>query len=168
MTADPLTLRDVRPGDHDWLLALNQACLPAVSSLDGEALAALLDEAALARLALNGDERVGALIAFRPGTGYGSDNYVWFCGRFEDFLYVDRVMVAEAARGLGVGAALYRDAAEAARRLSVPRITCEVNEAPPNPASMRFHLGLGFAAIARRPSAGGSKWVAMLEWPLSD
>lgn len=166
MTADGISLRDVEPADRDWLLALNQACLPAVSSLTWESLGQLLDRAAVTRLASADGAPVGALIAFRPGTDYGSDNYVWFSDRFDDFLYVDRVMVTDAARGRGVGRALYDDLVAVARRLGVPRLTCEVNEAPPNPGSMRFHAQYGFRTIESRPSAGGSKRVAMLAWPV--
>lgn len=169
MTANPsngLTLRDLDGDDLAWLLALNQACLPAVSSLDATSLTRLLAEASLARLAALDDERLGALIAFRPGADYGSDNYRWFCAAYDDFLYVDRVMVSGAARGRGVGAALYEDAAETAQRLGVPRLTCEVNEEPPNPGSMRFHERLGFEAVESRPSAGGRKRVAMLARPI--
>ena len=163
---EAIDIADVSEADRAWLLALNQACLPAVSSLDRTALDAVLAEAAVARVARIGGASSGALIAFRPGTSYGSDNYRWFCDRFDDFLYVDRAMVSETARGSGLGAALYDDIAEIATRLAVPRITCEVNEEPPNPGSMRFHERHGFRKIESRASAGGSKRVAMLARPI--
>lgn len=163
--ARAIDIADVATADRDWLLALNQACLPAVSSLDMDALDALLAEAAVARTARIDDTPAGALIAFRPGATYASDNYRWFCDRFDDFLYVDRVMVSETARGSGVGAVLYDDIAGVAKQLAVPRITCEVNEVPPNPCSMRFHERHGFRVIESRASAGGSKRVVMLERP---
>ena len=163
---EAIDIADVSEADRAWLLALNQACLPTVSSLDRTALDAVLAEAAVARVARIGGASSGALIAFRPGTSYGSDNYRWFCERFDDFLYVDRVMVSETARGSGIGAALYDDIAEIATRLAVPRITCEVNEEPPNPGSMRFHERHGFRKIESRASAGGSKRVAMLARPI--
>lgn len=167
MTEDgAIDIADAVEADRDWLLALNQACLPAVSSLDRPALDALLADAAVARVARIGAAPAGALIALRPGTSYGSDNYRWFCDRFDDFLYVDRVMVSETARGGGVGAALYDDIAGIAARLGVPRVTCEVNEEPPNPGSMRFHERHGFGKIESRASTGGSKRVAMLERPV--
>ena len=75
-------------------------------------------------------------------------------------------MVSEAARGTGLGAALYDDNANIATRLAVPRVTCEVNEEPPNPGSLRFHERHGFRKIESRASAGGSKRVAMLERPI--
>jgi predicted GNAT superfamily acetyltransferase len=46
------------------------------------------------------------LLAFREGAGYDSVNYRWFAQRYERFLYVDRVVVAPAARGQGAASQL--------------------------------------------------------------
>src|SRR5262245_2554568 len=108
----------------------------------------------------------GFLILIRPGSAYPSDNYAWFEAKFDRHLYVDRIAVSEAARGAGVGRALYEEALRMAADLGEQRITAEVNEQPPNPESMAFHTRLGFRFLHSLPSRHG-KIVAMLERPLA-
>ena len=48
-----------------------------------------------------------------------------------------------------------------------PLLACEVNEQPPNPASMAFHERFGFAAVGRQETEGGTKQVALMEMPLA-
>ncbi len=109
---------------------------------------------------------VGFMILIRPGSAYPSDNYGWFEEKFGRQLYVDRVAVAASARGLGVGRVLYEEALRMAADLGEERVTAEVNEDPPNPESMAFHLKLGFRHLLSRTSPRLGKVVAMLERPL--
>jgi predicted GNAT superfamily acetyltransferase len=101
----------------------------------------------------------GFMIAFGPGAAYESPNYRWFCARFPDFLYVDRIVVDAARRGSGLGRALYAAAFEAAGERPV---CCEVNLRPPNPDSLAFHARIGLFEIGRQELDGGRKEVAML------
>ena len=73
-------------------------------------------------------------------------NYKWFNERYDEFLYVDRIAVAEEARSGGLGSALYDAVAAHAERLACP-VTAEVSLRPPNPGSMRFHARHGFNQI---------------------
>ena len=107
----------------------------------------------------------GFLILIRPGSAYPSDNYGWFEAKFDHHLYIDRIAVAEAAKGRGVGRAFYDEAARIAAQNGDERLTCEVNVEPPNPQSMAFHERVGFRRLLSRPSRSG-KVVAMLEKPL--
>lgn len=50
---------------------------------------------------------LGFAIVLPSGLDYWSDNYKWFTARFDRFLYLDRVVVAERGRRRGVGRALY-------------------------------------------------------------
>ncbi len=102
------------------------------------------------------DARVIAfLLALREGAAYDSPNYRWFALRYERFLYVDRVVVASAARGRGAGALLYRDVFEFAATHAVDLVTCEYDVEPPNPASERFHARFGFREVGRQQLDGG-------------
>jgi predicted GNAT superfamily acetyltransferase len=75
------------------------------------------------------------------------------------FLYVDRVVVAAEARGLGHARRLYDDlAATAAGR----PLCCEINLVPPNPASLAFHERLGFAACGEADDPRNGKRVRYL------
>ncbi len=84
------------------------------------------------------------LIALSHETPPQGPNHAWFLGRHPRFAYVDRVVVAEAWQGRGLGRVLYDDLAAAARAAALPLLACEVNLDPPNPVSMAFHQKLGF------------------------
>lgn len=166
-----VTVRDAEARDEDFILALNAACTPAVGDMSaddyrdivGWAHRVVIAEAANSE---GGSAPVGFMILIRPGSAYPSDNYGWFEEKFDHQLYVDRVAVANSARGLGVGRALYEEALRMAADLGEERVTAEVNEDPPNPESMAFHFKLGFRHLLSRTSPRLGKVVAMLERPL--
>ncbi len=162
-----MEIRALQEPDFDWFLDLNQACLPAVSTLAPERTAKLIGEAGYARLLLSeAGAPLGALLAFWPQADYDSPNFLWFKARYDNFLYIDRVMVAVEARGRGVGAALYADLFAFAKEQAEGgqgRVTCEVNRLPPNPGSLRFHESLGFTAVGEQETEGGAKSVIMME-----
>jgi len=157
--------RDVARADLDWLHALNEACLPAVNARDAEQLWDIVDVCTYARVCWGEGRRLGVLTVIPAGTDHYSLNYKWFAARYDDFLYVDRIMVDDAARGLGVGKALYADLfGFAAGRTT--RVTCEVNSRPPNPVSMGFHRALGFEPVGEQETEGGAKSVVMMSRPV--
>jgi hypothetical protein len=158
LSVGPLTETDLAGA-----LALNNTAEPHVPATTEDGLRRLLGFARIALSARRDGELLGLLIGLAPGTGHDSPYYAWFCARYRDFLYVDRIVVAQAARGLGVGRALYA-AAEALPPLA-PRVCCEVNELPPNPASLAFHTAIGFRAVGR-VETNRQKRVIMLEKPL--
>ncbi len=80
--------------------------------------------------------------------------------RYDDFLYVDRVVVAPEFRGRKFADRFYDDLESFARDRGVSRITCEVNAEPPNPVSLRFHERRGFREVGQLLYSG--KVVAML------
>lgn len=148
--------------DDPWLLALNQANVPEVGDLTPQQFDQLVPMQAFVRVARLDDKPVAAMFLMHPGQAYKSSNYRWFCDRFDTFLYVDRIMVADTARGLGVGKILYEDAVRQAEAADAPRILAEVNTEPPNPGSLAFHARLGFRELEERASDGGKR-VMMLE-----
>jgi len=142
------------------LLALNNAHAVELSWLTSERLSDMIGQAFLAR-------RVGVadalLIAFDQAADYDSPNFLWFRERFSRFVYVDRIVVAEAARGRGLARQLYDHLFDAARAGGHERVVCEVNADPPNPASDAFHAGLGFSEVGSAAIQGGTKTVTYLE-----
>ena len=160
-----VTVRDAAPGDEDFILALNAACVPAVGDMPREKYRQYAGWAYRVLIAEAGGKPAGFMILLRPGSSYPSDNYGWFETAFDRHLYVDRIAVTEASRGTGAGRALYEAAIRMARELGEERVTAEVNEDPPNPESMAFHAKLGFRHLLSRASGSG-KVVAMLERPL--
>lgn len=106
----------------------------------------LLRHAAYARVGTDPAGVTAFLLGLPPGIAYDSDNYRWFGARYRDFLYIDRIAVAERARGHGIGTSLYADIARVARG----RYGCllaEVNEEPSNPLSIAFHERSGFMRV---------------------
>lgn len=156
------TLRDLRPGDIDAVLALNESVVPAVNSLSRAEMEWFAAHAQYFRVAAdNGD--IGAyLIGLREGSDYASPNYRWFVAHYERFGYVDRVAVAPHARRQGLASALYDDFA-ARLKPAVAVMTCEVNLRPANPGSLRFHEERGFRRVGTQETEGGGKEVALLE-----
>ncbi|MCA0050263.1 GNAT family N-acetyltransferase [Mesorhizobium sp. B283B1A] len=146
----------VSQGDEAFILALNNEHAAELSWLEAERLSFLLGEAFYAR-------RIGDLEAFimtfDQDASYDSPNFVWFRERYERFVYVDRVVVAAHARGLGHARLLYQDLFDHAQRAGHTLVTCEVNSDPPNPASDAFHATLGFAEVGDAVIHGGKKAV---------
>ena len=154
-------IRDAQAGDFDAILALNEASVSLLSPLSPRRLAGLHAQAALHRVAEREGEVIGFLLAFREGADYDSLNYLWFAERYPQFLYVDRVVVADAARGQGVGALLYRDMFEFAAASGARLVTCEFDIDPPNPLSEQFHARFGFREAGRQWVADGRKQVSL-------
>lgn len=154
-------IRDVATADMERILELNEAAVPAVNSLTRDAIGRFADIAAYFRVVDDG-EIAAFLIGLRPGTGYESPNYRWFCRHYKDFGYVDRVAVDARARRSGFASALYEDF-RGTLPASVKVMTCEVNIEPPNESSMRFHERLGFRQVASQETEAGAKRVALME-----
>ena len=155
-----MLLRPIRQADLPELLTVNNAAVPNVNEVGADRFAELVAMAALAIVATDGDALLGFVLAMAEGADYDSANYRWFSARYQRFLYVDRVIVAESGRGAGTGTALYKAVFEHAGA-GVP-VTCEVNVRPANEGSMRFHQRHGFAEVGRQDTEGGTKTVALL------
>jgi predicted GNAT superfamily acetyltransferase len=155
------------PASLDDALALNQACVPEVGTLDAPALKRLVELACVAVAARDEEGLLGFLLALDPHTDYQSPNYRWFCARGSDFVYVDRIAVAPRARGKGVGRSLYDEVFRVARGRQAREVTCEVNLLPPNPTSLAFHQALGFRRVGELVHVPGEKAVAMLSRALT-
>ena len=158
-------LRNIDADDVPRLVAINNAAVPAVSPTDGSEFPALLalSDVAVAVVAADEPKNVaGFVLAMRPGSSYDSENYRWFEGRGTDFLYVDRIVLAEESRGSGLGELLYAHVFECAEAEGRGEVTCEVNLDPPNPGSLKFHARLGFVEVGRQATKNASVFVSLL------
>lgn len=165
------TITTAEPTMLPRLHALNQAATPGVSDVTIETLGRLIADSAPTFVACEPAgaspcRPVGFLLLLGPGARHDSPNYAWFAARATEtgaaIAYVDRIAVDPALRGSGVGALLYEAAFERCRG-RYDRIGCEVNSAPPNPGSMRFHQRLGFHEVGRQDFVPGEKAVVYLE-----
>jgi hypothetical protein len=154
-------IRPLKSADFEAALRLNNGAVPHVNELNKAELSDLADEAAVAHVGERDGAIVALLIALRPGAAYGSLNYGWFSQHYDDFLYVDRIVIDGAARGSGLGRTLYEDLIRRSAGQTA-RIVCEVNEEPPNPGSLAFHQAMGFTAVGRQHWPQQGKRVVML------
>lgn len=161
MDAEIIPLRPAEITAASPLLALNNAHALELSLLDAPRMAHLVGEAFLAARIGEAD---ALILAFDQGAAYDGTNFQWFKARFRRFVYVDRVVVAETARGRGLARALYLRLFEDAKAAGHTRITCEINADPPNPASDAFHAALGFQPIgqARLPNGKAVRYFERL------
>jgi uncharacterized protein len=143
--------------DANTTLQLNNAHAKETSELDLARLTTLLDMACYARGIDQG--KIAFLIALDHTAPYENPNFAWFKRAYPSFVYIDRVIVAESARGQGVAKLVYEDLFAFAHSTGVHRIVCEVNSEPPNPASDAFHLAMGFEKVGQAVLYNGAKTV---------
>lgn len=154
-----MRFRDAREDELDLLHRLNQAEVPHVGDVSRERFGELARICSDLVVADDEGHLAGFVLLFGPGAPYTSPNYRWFSGRYADFAYVDRIVVAPTHRRRGVGEGLYL---EAERRRPTAWLLAEVNLEPPNPGSMAFHRRQGFALVGHRGEEGSGYRVAML------
>lgn len=144
----------------DHLLSLNNAHAVETGPLTRDELSHML--ATAYHSASMGTGKDGLIITFDQNAPYESPNFIWFKARHDSFVYVDRIIVAEHARGRGLARTFYQALFEKAARDGHERVVCEVNLDPPNPGSLNFHAALGFAAVGEAVLENG-KTVRYME-----
>ncbi len=162
-------LRAIVSADIPQITVLNAAAVPAVSPATEVEMGALLEFGHLAIVAVDDSADaplLGFLLCMQPGSDYASENYRYFESRGIDHLYVDRIVVADGARGLGIGRQLYNAVFELARAEGRREVTCEVNLDPPNPESLAFHARLGFERVGEQATKSATVTVALLAAPV--
>ena len=146
-------IRPMTTADLPAAVLLNNAAVPALSEADLSKMTSLVAQARLSLVAEHEGTVVGFCINFESGAPYESVNYRWFCERYENFVYLDRIAVAEHARNMGIGAALY--AAVQNEIAGTPWLFCEVNLRPRNDGSLRFHERIGFVEVGQQETDYG-------------
>ena len=141
-----MTIRALQTDDLPTLFRINVDGDPGVGQVTKQELADLLSLAVLPLGAFDEDELVGFVICLLPKTRYASLNYAWFNERYDNFLYVDRIAIAQTHRNRKIGSLLYAQVIQDAEQRGWP-IAAEVNLQPPNPGSMRFHKRYAFKEV---------------------
>ena len=152
------------------ILDLNEAFVDVLAPLSRERLELLDSRASYHRVAVDGGEVAGFVLAFGTDTPHDSVNFRWFAARYPRFLYVDRVVVSSQWQGVGVGRRLYRALFAFARRAGYEQVTCEIDADPPNPRSERFHEAFGFREVGSQRvqyEGGKPKRVSLRAVPLT-
>ena len=141
------TLRPITPSDVDDVLALNERNVVKLAPLSAERLAEIQGWADRVDVLEVDGGFAGFVITFGPGTAYDSENCRWFAERYDDFYYLDRIVLHEDFRRQGLGGFVYDEVEETARKHG--RLALEVNLVPRNDASLAFHASRGFVEVGR-------------------
>jgi uncharacterized protein len=151
-----MNVRAIEDKDLAYVLGLNNEHTVEVNALTARELSQLVQVAAAASIVESG---LGFLLAFDETTPVQGPNHAWFIARYPAFLYIDRVVVSPAARGLGLARRLYEGVAAMANGRP---LCCEVNIEPLNTASLAFHERLGFAECGDATDPRNGKRVRYL------
>lgn len=156
-----VAVRDARAADFEAICALNLAEIEHTSAMDVPRLAALAGIACIHWVACVEGSVAAFILAMCNGAPYENENFAWFARKFPRFVYIDRVVVSPACRGLGVGRLLYEHVFAYAAANDFPAVTCEYNIVPRNAASAEFHDKLGFRELGTQWVAAGKKKVSL-------
>ncbi|MFK7732853.1 MAG: GNAT family N-acetyltransferase [Pseudomonadales bacterium] len=152
---------------YSAILELNEQAVPHVNSIGTDVLGALAEQAFYFKVAIHEQQVVGFLLTLGTGATYDSLNYRWFSTHFDQFVYVDRIVVSPQHAGLGIGKKLYQDLEVHAKNVA-PIIACEVNLKPANPNSLAFHSKQGFQEVGQQETEGGQKVVCLMTKPIGN
>ena len=165
-----MVIRDVREHELDSVLALNNAAGAGILPIDAERLHFFWRHAAYFRVAETDGHLAGFLIALTPDADYDSPNFRWFAEHYAEFVYIDRIVIAGAHRGAGLGRVFYADVQSFAEVRS-PRLACEVFVASgARDPALLFHGSFGFHEVGQHMVPGVGLRASMLvkdlcSWP---
>jgi predicted GNAT superfamily acetyltransferase len=153
-----IKIREVVRDDFPEILRLNKQALPQVSPVDLDKLDWFTRVAPYFRVADVNDKVAGFLIAIAEDCAYPSQYFQWFCERYDRFIYIDRIIVADWARKNRIAWRLYEDVEQFALDNAYP-LTADVYCQPPNEISLTFHEKYGFKVVGTQPVENGTKAV---------
>jgi uncharacterized protein len=156
-----VVIRAAAPRDFETICALNLAEVQQTSAMDVTKLGELNALSCYHKVACLDGIVSAFLLALCDGSQYKSENFEWFSKKYERFIYVDRIVVSSASRGLRLGSLLYEDVFRYARSNDIPLVTCEYNIVPPNEPSRLFHDKFGFKEQGTQWLANGTKQVLL-------
>lgn len=86
-------------------------------------------------------------LAMSSGQAIEQFSYQWFMTRFEDFVYLDRIVVDSSSRRQGVGSGLFELCIAKAKADKKTALVCQVHDRPSNKIGHLFVQSMGFHAI---------------------
>ena len=157
-----IVIRDVTTDDCVFVLDLNETNVDVLSPMRVSNFLYFTDASELFKVVEVDGRPAAFLIAMREGVSdYRSENYLWFCNHYEKFLYVDRVVIDEEFRRMGIGRRIYEYVFSHAEKTNVPLVTAEVDIIPYNDPSLKFHEEMGFEEVGQQVIRGGKIKVSL-------
>lgn len=154
-------IRKAGISDYNRILELNEESVHFLSPMDLNKLEKLAQESDLFLVAEVDGQVEAFILGFLKSKAYDSVNYLWFCERYNRFLYVDRVVVSVKCHGRGLGRLLYEAVFNQAKVMEVERVAAEIDIVPPNPVSLKFHEKFGFSEVGKESVYNGQKVVSL-------
>lgn len=161
--AEPeVVIRDVKLEDIAFVMDVNETNVEVLSPMDDAKYLYFMDCSEMFQVAEVEGEPAAFLIALREGLAdYTSENYIWFSKQYEKFLYVDRIVIDERFRTMGLGRKLYEGVFRHAEGSEVPVVTAEIDIIPYNEPSLKFHEAMGFEEVGQQVIRGGEIKVSL-------
>lgn len=154
-------LRDISEHDLDAVLALNNSAGSAILSIDAAHVRHFHEHADYFRVAEIDGRVAGFLIALRECSEHLSSNFRWFCDRYPNFVYIDRVVIGDGFRGHGLGRLFYSDVQSFAETRA-PLLACEVFLEPRDDVALLFHGTRGFNEVGQQTMPESGRHVCLL------
>jgi uncharacterized protein len=138
------SLRPITPADHAAVVALNERFVHLTAPMDQPRLAELVAASERADVIEMDGDFAGFVITFAAGAAYDGTHFRWFAERYDDYCYLDRIVIDDQFQRRGLGTFVY-DAVEGG--CTRPLLALEVNIEPPNEPSLAFHRGRGYVEV---------------------
>ena len=155
-----LTIHPATIDDFAVIESLNNSVVNLTSPMDAERIQQLHAMSSYHRVIVQDSQLMAFLLVLGPDCDYNSVNYQWFDQHYDDFAYIDRIVVRDGSRGRGLGTLLYENLFAWAISQQIGNIVCEYNVEPLNEASRKFHNTLGFQEVSLE-RIGQAKRVSM-------
>lgn len=154
-------LGEISADDFQLILHLNASVSELTSVMALPRLQAMCAQPGFHRCIRVDGQFAGFILAMREMADYPNVNFEFFSARYKRFLYVDRIVVEPAFKGLQLGSRIYEAVFAYARAEALQAVTCEYNIIPPNETSRHFHNKFGFQEVGQLVSDDGKKTVSM-------
>ncbi len=145
------TLRPITPDDLDAVVGLNERFVHLTAPMDHARLAGFVAASDTAAVIDVDGAFAGFVITFAAGAAYDGAHFAWFAERYDDYCYLDRIVIHEDFQRRGLGTFVYDEVEGGCGR---PVLTLEVNIDPPNEPSLAFHRARGFVEVGQSDASG--------------
>lgn len=155
-------IRPFSVDDADFVLSLNKENVEVLAPMDKTRLFDFAKTADTFLIAETNGEKAAFLIALRENVKeYDSENYIWFSNHFDKFVYVDRIVITEKYRKMGLGRMLYNEIFKKAKENGIRTVCAEIDTVPYNGTSLAFHDSMGFSEVGEQFVRNGTVKVSL-------
>lgn len=157
-----IRIRDANEDDFPFILKLNRENVEVLAEMDEDKLSYFKERAELFFVVEADDVPAAFLIGLKDGVDdYDSENYRWFSKNYSRFLYVDRIVIDEAYRKMGIGKRLYMEVFRHAGKTGADIVAAEIDIIPYNESSLKFHEKMGFEEVGTQYVREGTVKVSL-------